>query len=141
MIPGARQPISPAIAIAAACAIFITAALLIFPHARDLEFVHRGMLCWARGVISAMIAAALFIPILRRSAWLNPLGLSAAAGFAAGLSGVTVLEICCPNLDGAHVAVWHLGAALTSMLIAMAAAAIAAYRKSTVTWPSVNPNT
>jgi hypothetical protein len=141
MIPGARQRISPAIAIVTVCAVLSAAVLLMFPYARDEEFVRRGLLCWARGMMFATAAAALFFPILRRSAWLTPLGLGAATGFLAGLSGVTVLEICCPNLDGAHVGVWHLGTALTSMLIAITAAAMAAHRKYTVTWPSANPKT
>lgn len=45
-------------------------------------------------------------------------------GLLAGIVGVTVLEIHCPNLDRMHIVTSHLGAAVTVVLVAAAVSAI-----------------
>jgi hypothetical protein len=51
----------------------------------------------------------------------------ATAGALAGLSGLTVLEVFCPNLNKYHVLVWHLGAVLTSIIGCVAIGLLAEY--------------
>jgi Negative regulator of sigma F len=48
----------------------------------------------------------------RRGAILYPAMTGAAAGLIAGLVGTSILEIHCPNLNGWHTMVWHLGVAV-----------------------------
>jgi Negative regulator of sigma F len=48
----------------------------------------------------------------RRGAILYPAMTGAATGLIAGLVGTSVLEIHCPNLNGWHTMVWHLGVAV-----------------------------
>jgi hypothetical protein len=51
----------------------------------------------------------------------------ATAGALAGLSGLTVLEIFCPNLNAYHILVWHMGAVLASAVGGMAIGILAEY--------------
>ena len=49
-----------------------------------------------------------------RGAILFPKFIGAAAGALAGLIGLSVLEINCPNLNVFHILVWHGGVVLVS---------------------------
>ncbi|MGI8959189.1 MAG: NrsF family protein [Bryobacteraceae bacterium] len=124
MVPGARQWIATPVAITGVLASILTAVLLFFPYKPNPDFVSAGLRCWGRGLLVATGAAVLFFLVLRRGAWLSPMKLGAATGCLAGLVGLTVLEINCPNLDRAHIGFWHLGAALTATLIGAATPAI-----------------
>jgi hypothetical protein len=46
--------------------------------------------------------------VLRRAAALSPALMGATAGGLAGLLGLLVLEIHCPNHNLYHILVWHL---------------------------------
>jgi hypothetical protein len=54
--------------------------------------------------------------ILRRGVVLNPAAAGALTGLLAGVSGLTLLEIFCPNPDKYHILAWHMGAALVSTI-------------------------
>ena len=56
---------------------------------------------------------------------LNRIAAGALAGALAGLSGLALLEIFCPNLNRYHILVWHLGAALTSTIVGILAGIVA----------------
>jgi hypothetical protein len=45
--------------------------------------------------------------VLRRGFAVNPAGAGLAAGTLAGLAGLLMLEIHCPNFRAPHVMVWH----------------------------------
>jgi len=62
--------------------------------------------------------APLFWLVLRRGCSLNPVSQGMMTGLLAGIVGVTVLEIHCPNLDRMHIVTGHLGAAVTAVLVA-----------------------
>ena len=47
---------------------------------------------------------------------LSPGLTGAVAGGLAGVIGLMVLEVRCPNLSGYHILVWHWGVALLAML-------------------------
>jgi hypothetical protein len=53
---------------------------------------------------------------LRRGAAQSPKLMGATTCGFAGLIGVTVLEVHCPNLNLYHILVWHLGVILLSAL-------------------------
>jgi hypothetical protein len=88
-------------------------ATLFQPH-EESAFVATGLVCLKIGLTCAISAAILFWLVLRRGAILNPILTAVTAGALAGLSGLSVLEIFCPNLNEFHILVWHLGAALLS---------------------------
>jgi hypothetical protein len=93
-------------------AIFVT---LFQPHP-EAGFIPTGLMCLRIGLECAVPVGVLSWLILRRGAILNPLAAGALAGALAGLTGLLLLEIFCPNLNAYHVLAWHLGAAVASTL-------------------------
>lgn len=125
VVPGSRLLAPPNLQVAGVLAIVAgTIAVLFRPHP-EATFVATGLVCLRIGVECAVPCALLSWFVLRRGAMLTPLATGATAGALAGLSGLTVLEILCPNLNEFHILVWHLGAVLASIaggiLIATAA--------------------
>jgi len=107
VIPGSRHPLS-----ALAILIGVTAALLgvfalAFQDYRLDHFVSDGLPCLRTGLLVAVPAAALIGLLLRRGFAVNALTAALAAGVLAGLCGVTMLELHCPNFLALHVLVWH----------------------------------
>jgi len=90
-------------------------ASLFQPH-QEPTFLATGLVCLRIGTGCAMAAALLVWLELRRGAILNPMFTGATAGALAGLGGLAVLEIFCPNPNEYHILVWHLGALLASVL-------------------------
>ena len=70
---------------------------------------------WVRSRYS-MPAAFLLWLILRRGAVLYPKLTAAVAGGFAGLAGLGVLELNCPNLNVFHILVWHAGVVIVGSL-------------------------
>jgi hypothetical protein len=115
-VPGSRVLLPAPLLVAAALALMaVDFATLFHPH-QEPTFVATGLVCLRIGLECAAAAGFLFWVALRRGAILNPVAAGAIAGALAGLAGLTVLEIFCPNLNQHHVLVWHLGAALASTL-------------------------
>ena len=115
MVPGSKQPVSSASAIAAICMVLPIGILLLFPYATDAQFLARGIKCWGLGILAAAAAGGLFAVVFRRGAWLRPVTQGVTAGFLSGLVGMVVLEIYCPYLDRAHRGIFHLGSALSAI--------------------------
>lgn len=127
IVPGARQFFAPgwlvSTALAALTGIF---AMLFRPHAEP-AFVATGLVCLRIGLECAVPSSIALWLLLRRGAILKPVWTGATTGTLAGLSGLAVLEIFCPNLNKYHILVWHMGAALTSALGGLAVGIIAEY--------------
>jgi hypothetical protein len=68
--------------------------------------------CVQRGLTYSILAAFLFWLLLRRGAILFPKLIGAAVGGLAGLAGLSVLELNCPDVNVFHVVVWHWGVVL-----------------------------
>ncbi len=98
-------------------------AALFQPHA-EATFIATGLVCLEIGIGCAVPAALLFRLALRRGAILDPRRAGATAGALAGLSGLLVLEIICPNLNRYHILVWHVGAVVVSIAAAFSIAAL-----------------
>jgi len=116
MVPGSRHAIDPA---AAPFAILVALALMMavtFRARQDSAFIAGGLMCLKNGLAHAVPAAFLLWLILRRGAILFPKLMGAAAGGLAGLIGLSVLEVNCPNLNVFHILVWHGGVVLISSL-------------------------
>jgi hypothetical protein len=114
MAPGSKYALAPAalpIAIMVALLIVITAT---FRSQTESAFVADGLACMKNGLTYSIPAAFLFWLLVRRGAMLFPKLIGAAAGGLAGLTGLSVLEINCPNLNVFHILVWHWGVVLIS---------------------------
>jgi hypothetical protein len=99
----------------------------LFHPRPESTFVATGLVCLRIGLEYAAPAALLLWLMLRRGATLNPIWTGATAGMLAGLTGLTVLEIFCPNMNEYHILAWHLGAALVSAASGIAIGGIAEY--------------
>jgi len=120
IVPGARLLVSPYLLVVAVLGVMLgICAALFHPHP-EASFVSTGLVCLRIGVECATSAALLFWLLLRRGTILSPMLTGVTAGALAGLSGLTVLEIFCPNLNEYHILVWHLGAVLASVAAGLA---------------------
>lgn len=116
MVPGSKHVIAPAalpIAILAALMLMIAAT---FRSQQESAFIAGGLMCMKNGLTYSIPAAFLLWLILRRGAILSPKLIGAAGGGLAGLIGLSVLEVNCPNLNVFHILVWHGGVALIGSL-------------------------
>ncbi len=107
LIPGSRRNFS-GIALLAAISISLLAVFaLMFRDYRTEHFLSAGIMCLLTGVLLAIPAAFLSWLLLRRGFAVNSIAAGLVGGALAGLCGVTLLELHCPNLQALHVLVWH----------------------------------
>jgi hypothetical protein len=120
MAPGSEHIISPTRLSIGVLPLLALIIATLFPSQEESSFVSVGLMCLRTGFSCAIPAAVLFWLLLRRGAILS-VGLTGAiAGGLAGLVGLIVLEVRCPNLNGYHILVWHWGVALLAMLSGLA---------------------
>jgi hypothetical protein len=112
MAPGGKHSISPRLLPIGVLALLILVTSVIFQVRHESAFVPDGLACLRNGLTYSIPAALLFCFVLSRGAVLYPKLTGAGAGGFAGLIGVSVLEVGCPNLDLYHILVWHLGVIL-----------------------------
>ena len=112
MTPAARHTQSAAAAGASVFALLIGAIALLFHPAHESAFVKMGLVCFRNGMVFAIPTALLTAVILRRGAGLSPALTGATTGGLAGLAGLAVLEIHCPNLNLFHILAWHVSVVL-----------------------------
>ena len=116
MVPGSRHILPPAaLPVGILLALMLVIATAFRSHG-ELAFVADGLVCIKNGLTYSVPAALLFWLILRRGAILSPKLIGAVTGGLAGLIGLSVLEINCPNLNIFHILVWHWGVVLISSL-------------------------
>lgn len=108
VIPGSKRPFHPAVLLGAGCAVMAGIFVLIFRDYSLGRFVPQGVSCLKAGLLWAVPAAAFTWILLRRGYAVDRGAAGLAAGTFAGLAGLTVLELHCPNFRLLHVAVWHL---------------------------------
>jgi hypothetical protein len=107
MIPGSLRRVSPGALLGlGSVALFGVFASLFRDYQTD-HFVSLGITCLLTGLLHAIPAALLGWLLLRRGFALNSVSAGLAAGTLGGLAGVGVLELHCPNVQAAHVLVWH----------------------------------
>jgi len=109
MVPGSRHVISPAVVIVAIPVALMMVIEATFRFQREPAFLATGMMCMKNGLKYSIPGGFLLWLILRRGAVLYPKLAGAAAGGLAGLTGLSVLEVNCPNLNALHIVVWHVG--------------------------------
>lgn len=112
LAPGSAMP-APTRVLLPAILITVTAIFAtLFDYHPEKTFVATGLVCLSIGLGCAVPVAALAWLALRKGMILNPPAAGALTGALAGLSGLTLLEIFCPNPNKYHILVWHLGAAI-----------------------------
>ena len=116
MVPGSKHAIAPATLPLAISALLILMMTATFRWHQESAFIAGGLMCMKNGLTYAIPAAFLLWLTLRRGAILFPKLMGAAAGGLAGLIGLSVLEVNCPNLNVFHILVWHGGVVLISSL-------------------------
>lgn len=107
MIPASRRRLSPSSVLALATVALLALFAFLFRDYQTVHFVSVGIACLATGLLHAVPAGLLAWLALRRGFAVNPIAAGLAAGTAAGLAGVGVLELHCPNFQAAHILVWH----------------------------------
>jgi hypothetical protein len=116
MVPGSLHRIPPRL-LPVVITISLTIAIaVLFQFQQERHFWGNALACIRAGTPIGALAAIPFWMVLRRGAILSPGMTGAVTGLFAGLVGTSVLEIHCPNLNGWHILVSHLGVAILCAL-------------------------
>jgi hypothetical protein len=107
LVPGSHQPVGVLAMLIGIVATLLGVFALVFRDYRTDRFVSAGIACLATGMLVAVPAAMLSWLLLRRGFAVNSARAGLAGGLLAGLCGVTMLELHCPNFLALHVLVWH----------------------------------
>lgn len=91
---------------------------LLFRGYSTIHLVHEGIPCLVAGVCVALPTGLLLLLLLRRGSVLDRSEAALACGTLAGLAGLAMLEIHCPNLKAIHVIVWHVAVVVVSAVLA-----------------------
>jgi hypothetical protein len=114
MAPGNKYALAPTVLpIGILAALLVIIAVMFRPH-EESAFITNGLSCVRGGLTFSILAALLFWLVLQRGAMLFPKLIGAAAGGLAGLVGLSVLELNCPNVSVFHILVWHWAVVLIS---------------------------
>jgi hypothetical protein len=106
-IPGSRRRIAPTRLLATVCVALLAVFALLFQDYRTDHFVSAGLVCLETGLVFAVAAALCIAWVLHRGWAVNPASAGLVAGVLAGLAGLSLLELQCPNFQALHVLVWH----------------------------------
>ena len=116
MVPGSKQGFAPSALLVVILAVLMMVTAATFRSQREWAFIASGLMCMKNGLTLSIPAAFLLWLIMRRGAILYPRLIGAVAGGLAGLAGLSVLEVNCPNLNVFHILFWHEGVVLTGCL-------------------------
>ncbi|HTC91298.1 MAG TPA: NrsF family protein [Bryobacteraceae bacterium] len=116
MRPAAKYVRTTALFGAGVFILLIASVVLIFHPMQETAFAHDSLVCFRAGMMFAIPTAILFGIVLWRGAALSPALTGATAGGLAGLAGLTVLEIHCPNMNVYHIVVAHLSVVVVCAL-------------------------
>ena len=114
MIPGSRQHVSPSALLAGGSLALVAVFAILFHDYQTEHFVSQGLVCLAAGLLHAIPVALAAWLLLRRGFAVNPVAAGLVTGTLAGLAGVTMLELHCPNFEAPHVMLWHTAVILVS---------------------------
>jgi len=116
MVPGSKHIFAPTVLLVAILVALMTVIAASFRSQQEPAFLASGVMCMKNGLMYALPAAFLLWLILRRGAILFPKLIGAVAGGLAGLAGLSVLEVNCPDLNVFHILVWHGGVVVIGSL-------------------------
>jgi hypothetical protein len=106
MIPGGRR-MNPAMLLVVVMVGWVCLDAVLFRDYDMGAFIRQGYPCLRAGLITAIPAGVGSWLVLRRGFAVNPVSAGLAAGTFAGLAGLVMLELHCPNFRAPHVMVWH----------------------------------
>jgi len=98
----------------AAIAVFLALFASLLTGYGTQHFVAEGIPCLVAGLSVALPTAAAAVWILRRGYVMDWSKAGTVAGTLAGLTGLGMLELHCPNLKAIHVMVWHVAVVMVS---------------------------
>jgi hypothetical protein len=107
MIPGSRRRVAPGTLLWAGSLALVAVFAALFHDYRTDRFVSQGVACLTAGLLHAIPAGLASWLLLRRGFAVNSVAAGLVAGTLAGLAGVTMLELHCPNFEAPHVMLWH----------------------------------
>ena len=107
MAPGSRRGVSPGVLLGLGCLALDAIFALLFHDFGTDHFVSQGLACLTAGLLHAAPAGLAAWLLLRRGFAVNPVSAGLAAGTLAGLTGMAMLELHCPNFEAPHVMLWH----------------------------------
>jgi hypothetical protein len=116
IVPGSKHVFAPSVLLAGTLAALIIVIVATFRLQKESAFLASGVMCMKSGFAYSIAEASLVWLVLRRGAVLYPKIVAAVAGGLAGLAGLSVLELNCPNLNVLHILVWHGGVAAIGSL-------------------------
>jgi hypothetical protein len=127
--PGGRHLLAPGALLAVVTVTLLGVFALLFTDYHATRFLSAGMICLFTGVLHAIPAACLAAWFLRRGLAVEPLAAGTIAGAFGGLSGVSLLELHCANLEAPHVLLWHVAVVpVSAALGALVGWAVNAFR-------------
>lgn len=130
-IPGSRHYLAPRWLVALVSTTLLCVFAALFNDYHATHFISAGLICLTVGVLHAAPAAGLAAWFLRRGLAVDPVAAGAIAGTFGGLSGVTMLELHCANLEAPHVLLWHVAVVpVSAALGALAGWAIRTWKRA-----------
>ncbi|MGA2889203.1 MAG: NrsF family protein [Terracidiphilus sp.] len=108
MVPGSRRRIAPGALMVIVSALMVGIFAFLFRDYQTSNFFSEGIACLLAGLLFAVPTALLAWLLLRRGFAVSPVSAGLVAGTLAGLAGLGMLELHCPNFQAAHVLVWHI---------------------------------
>ncbi|HUB82537.1 MAG TPA: NrsF family protein [Bryobacteraceae bacterium] len=130
MTPGSKAREAPLTLFGIACASLVALFAILFRDPLSGPFVAPGLACLSAGVITAIPVGLAAWWLLHRGFVVNLAGAGLAAGTLAGLAGVVMLELHCPNFQTAHVIVWHMAVVPVSAALGLLAAKLVQIRRA-----------
>ena len=130
MTPGSKPREAPVTLFGISCAALVALFAILFRDALSGPFVSPGLACLKAGVITAIPVGLAAWWLLHRGFVLNPAGAGLAAGTLAGLAGVVMLELHCPDFQTWHVLVWHTGVVPVTAGLGLLAAKLVEIRRA-----------
>lgn len=107
MRPGAGRNLGP-LSWAVACTLAAGVFAVLFRGYDTAHLVEEGIPCLKAGLLIAAPTGFAIALLLRRGYVLDWGAAGLAGGTVAGLAGLGMLELHCPNLKAIHVMVWHV---------------------------------
>jgi hypothetical protein len=107
MMPASLIRVSPRALLALTSIGLLALFAPLFRDYHTEHFFSAGIVCLLTGLLHAIPAGLLSWLILRRGFAVDPISAGLAAGTLAGLAGVGLLELHCPNFQATHILVWH----------------------------------